>query len=61
VNGQEGKVVQRASTQHLRLGRAENHIQQFELSTFCFLIFADLLREVIHTRQSFLNCGLTPP
>ena len=38
VNGQEGKVVQRASMQHLRLGRAENHRQQSELSTFCFLI-----------------------
>jgi len=38
VNGQEGKVVQRASMQHLRLGRAENHRQQSQLSTFCFLI-----------------------
>ena len=60
MNGQEGKVVQRASTQHLRLGRAENHRQQSELSTFCFLIFADPLREVIHTRQRFLNCSPTP-
>ena len=37
VNGQEGKVVQRTVMRHLSLGRAENHRQQSEPSTFCFL------------------------
>ena len=47
VNGQEGKVVQRARMLRLRLGRAENHRQQPELLTFCFLILQ------IPTERSF--------
>jgi hypothetical protein len=61
VNGQEGKVVQRTVMRHLSLGRAENHRQQaVRAINFLFLNFGNPLRQVIHTRQRFLNCGPTP-